>query len=301
MNYITSIFQKYIENKDIRSFKKNFFYYLIFRIFRKFFNQDIVVQIFDFKIHASYKRNKTSNALLRKCGFDDKTELDTIKQISKTNDIFFLDCGSNYGFYSFFAAALKKKNYIISIEASKNTCEIFKKNLELNQFRNIHLINCALSNENDLEIEFAESENDWESSLSHENFKLKYKSKIFTKKIDTILLDRNLDDKIVLIKLDIEGNEFKALEGADSTIRKFSPIIIIEFSRFIFDQNDAKSYFLNFLKKYDYKIYNSKKKESSYDDILNLIENLDSSHNTIGNFFLIKNESTKEKLFLDNE
>ena len=122
--------------------------------------------------------------------------------------------------------------------------------------------------------------------------------RIFGKVIDQLAFK---DDKIVLIKLDIEGNEFKALEGADSTIRKFSPIIIIEFSRFIFDQNDAKSYFLNFLKKYDYKIYNSKKKESSYDDILNLIENLDSSHNTIGNFFLIKNESTKEKLFLDNE
>ena len=301
MNYITFIFQKYIENKDIRLFKKNLFYYLIFRALRKFFNRDIVVNIFNFKIQASYQRNKTSNALLRKCDFDDKTELDTIKQISKNNDIFFLDCGSNYGFYSFYTAALKENNYIIAIEASKNTCEVFKKNLKLNQFKNIHLINCALSNINNLEIEFAESENDWESSLSHENFKLKYKSKIFTKKIDTILIDRNLDGKVLLIKLDIEGNEFKALEGADLTINKFSPIIIIEISRFIFDQNNAKIYFSNFLTKYNYKIYNNKKKILSQDEIFNLIENLDSHHNTIGNYFLIKDKSRNEKLFLKNE
>ncbi len=300
LNYITSIFQRYIENKDIRSFKKNIFYYLIFRIFRKFFNHDIIVKIFNFKILASYKKNKTSNALLRKCGFDDKMELNTIRQISNNNDLFFLDCGSNYGFYSFFTAALKKDNIIIAIEASKNTCEVFKKNLGLNQFKNIHLINCAISNSNDEQIEFLESENDWESSLSHENFRLKYKSKIFTKKIDTILSNKNLDNKILLIKLDIEGNEFKALAGADSTIKDFSPIIIIEISRFIFNQNDAKSYFSNFLKKYDYKVYDNKKNELSYDKVFNLIENLDSSHNTIGNYFLIKNKSINEKLFLKN-
>ena len=301
LNYITSIFQKYIDGKDVRSFKKNFFYYLTFRVLRKFFNHDIIVKIFNFKIFASYKKNKTSNALLRKCGFDDKMELNTIKQISSKKNLFFIDCGSNYGFYSFFTAALNEDNVIIAIEASKNTCEVFKKNLELNQFKNINLINCALSNSNDEQIEFAESENDWESSLSHENFKLKYKSKIFTKKIDTILLNKNLDNKTLLIKLDIEGNEFKALAGADLTIKKYSPIIIIEISRFIFNQNDAKSYFSNFLKKYDYKIYDSKKKELSYDEIFNLIENLDLSHNTIGNYFLIKEKSINEKLFLENE
>jgi len=251
LNYITFIFQKYIQNKDIRSFKKSFFYYVIYRILRKFLNQDIVVKIYNFKIRASYKKNKTSNALLRKCDFDDKTELNTITNISNNSNILFIDCGANYGFYSFFSAALNQDNVVIAIEASKQTCEVFQRNLRLNQFKNIHLINCALSDTNDEEIDFIESQNDWESSISHENFKLKYKSKILTKKIDTILLDKKLNNKSLIIKLDIEGNEFKALEGADLTIRKYSPIIIIEFSRFIFDKNNAKSYLPNFLKKYN--------------------------------------------------
>ena len=32
---ITSIFQKYIDARDIRQFKKNFFYYIFFRLIRK--------------------------------------------------------------------------------------------------------------------------------------------------------------------------------------------------------------------------------------------------------------------------
>ena len=299
LNYLTSIFQRYIANKDIRLFKKNVLYYVIFRILRKFFNEDIIVKIYNFKILASYKKNKTSNALLRKCDFDDKIELNTISKISNNNNIVFIDCGANYGFYSFFTAGLNKNNNIIAIEASKSTCEIFNRNLDLNQFKNINLINCALSNTNDEIIEFAESENDWESSISHENFILKNKSKILTKKIDTILLDINLDNKSLLIKLDIEGNEFKALEGADLTIRKYSPIVIIEFSRFIFEKNNAKSYFSNFLRKNDYKIYNSKKREVTDENIYNLIENLDYTYDTIGNYFLIKNKSINEKLFLE--
>ena len=63
--------------------------------------------------------------LLRKCGFDDKMELNTIRQISNNNYLF-LDCGSNYGFYSFFTASLKEDNIIIAIEASKIR-EVFKK------------------------------------------------------------------------------------------------------------------------------------------------------------------------------
>ena len=44
-----------------------------------------------------------------------------------------------------------------------------------------------------------------------------------------------------------------------------------------------------------------KKKILSQDEIFNLIENLDSHHNTIGNYFLIKDKSRNEKLFLKNE
>ena len=301
LNYITFIFQKFVKKKDIRFFKNNLIYYLFFRICRKFLNHDIIVNIFNFKVYASYKKNKTSHALLRKCGFDDVTELNIINKISQSKEILFLDCGSNYGFYSLYAASLNNKNFVIGFEASLNTCEAYKKNIELNNFKNVDLIQCALSNENNESLEFFESENDWESSISHENFNLKAKKKVLTKTLDHVLKNKEFEGKNLIIKLDIEGNEFKALEGASKTIEDYSPVLIIELSRFIFENYNNRNYLSNFLMKYNYLIYNNKKKQLTESDILDLIKQLDKSHNTIGNFYLIKKDSDNEKIFLKNE
>ena len=72
-----------MKDKDIRKFKKNFIYFLLFRIVRKFLNDYIEIKIFDFKILASNKSNKTSHALLKKCNFDDQSELAMIEKFSK--------------------------------------------------------------------------------------------------------------------------------------------------------------------------------------------------------------------------
>ena len=62
-----------------------------------------------FKIFANNKKNKTSHFLLKKCDFGDDRELSIIKKISNINKILLLDCGCNYGFYSFYTASLSKK------------------------------------------------------------------------------------------------------------------------------------------------------------------------------------------------
>ena len=72
----------------------------------------------------------------------------------------FLDCGCNYGFYSFYVASLSKKNKIILVEASKNTFVEFNRNLDLNKFTNILSLNKAVSDTDDKTITFNESEKD---------------------------------------------------------------------------------------------------------------------------------------------
>ena len=144
-NFVTYIFQKYLKNKDIRKFKKSLFYYLVFRIVRNFLSKDIIIQIYNFQIYGSIKKNKTSYFLLKKCEFGDNHELKIIKKFSNYNKLLFIDCGSNYGFYSFYTASLSEKNEIISIEASKDTSYEFIKNLNLNNFKNINFFNNAVS------------------------------------------------------------------------------------------------------------------------------------------------------------
>ena len=290
-NYITKLFQNFIKNKDIRTFKKNYYYYLFFRIIRNFLNCYIEVKIYNFKILASNKKNKISNALLKKCHFDNQRELELISKISKKNKIFLIDCGCNYGFYSFYTASLSDQNSVIAIEASPTTAKDFEKNLNLNKFNNIILKNSAISDIDNTTINFNESKNDWESSLTHNEFDQKKVSKIRTQKIDTIIKDKKLNEYSLLIKLDIEGHELQALEGAKNTIDKYKPIIIIELSTYIFNKNDRSlDRFKFFLTEFDYSIYNTKNILTSIDDIVVSINSLDSDHKTIGNYYLISNK-----------
>ena len=295
-NIITQYFQNFIKNKDIRNFQNNYYYYLLFRLVRKFLNSYVEVKIFNFKILASNKKNKTSHALLKKCDFDDQSELQLINLISKKRKIFLIDCGCNYGFYSFYTASLSKQNFVIAVEASTTTAKDFEKNLKLNKFNNIVLKKLAISNIDNMTVPFNESENDWESSLTHNEFDKKKIIKIKTQKIDTILKNKKIDDYFLFIKLDIEGNELQAIEGAKNTIKKFNPIIIIELSSYILKKNKNFDYLKFFLKEFDYNIYDTKKKLVTLNNIIKLIKKLDTQHKTIGNYYLINN-GIKSQIF----
>lgn len=291
INFITQYFQNFIKNKDIRTFKKNYYYYLLFRLIRKYLNHYLEIKIYNFRILASNKKNKTSHALLKKCDFDDQSELQLIKLISDKKKIFLLDCGCNYGFYSFYTASLSQKNLVISIEASPTTAKDFENNLNLNELDNIDLKKFAISNNDHTLVTFNESRNDWESSLTHNEFDENKTIKVETRKIDTILKNKKLSDYIVLIKLDIEGHEFQAIEGAKDIIKEYKPIIIIEFSSYIFKKNEkAFDYFQNFLKEFNYNIYDTKKKLIPISNIIELINKLDKNHKTIGNYYLINDK-----------
>ena len=263
----TFLFQKLLINKDIRSYKKNIFYYLLFRVFRNFFEGFILTNIYNFKIYTSTNKNKASHSILKKCDFDDQHEIKIINKISNINKVFFLDCGCNYGFYSFFTASLSKKNL-------------------------------AISDENDKLINFNESINDWESSASHDSFNKKNTSRIKTTTIDFELKDYDLKDFTLCIKLDIEGSEFRAIKGGLEIIKKYAPIIIIEISKYNINQmNSNFNFFSNFLFKNDYIIFDLNQNEVKIEEIKKRITDIDQSHDTIGNFYLVKRNHELIKIF----
>ena len=299
--FLTSIFQSYLKNKDIRNLKNNIFYYLLFRIIRNFLSYNLILQIYNFKVYGSIKKNKTSHFLLKKCEFGDYHELNTIKKFSNKNKLLFVDCGCNYGFYSFYTASLSEQNKIISIDASKETLDEFNKNLNLNNFQNINCFNNSVSNSIDENVTFYESKNDWESSQTHSNFRLSSECEIKSITIDKLLKKYFLGDFTVVIKLDIEGNEINALKGALEVIKKVEPLIIIEFSKYSFENLDNIDYLKNFLIKYDYSIFDTNSKIIAIDNIINMLKKLKKRYKTIGNYYLIKNSSKNLKVFLKNE
>ena len=291
-NFLSKVLQKYISNKDIRDFKGNFFYYIFYRIVRKFLKGNIKVRICNFFINASTNKNNMSNGLLNKCYFGDETILLVIKKISDQKKIFLLDCGSNYGFYSFYVASLNLNNRSLAFEASPKTFNSFKTNLELNHFRNIDYKNLAVSEVSGKFISFYESHYDWESSATHNKFQNNKIVSVETTTIDKELSKKDLSDFLIIIKLDIEGNEFNAIQGGKDTILKYEPLITIELSRYNFNNQDYNfDYFRKFLNDFKYKIYDDKLILLNIETLIDRIRNLDQSHQTIGNYFLIKDFS----------
>ena len=291
-NFLSKVLQKYISNKDIREFKGNFFYYIFYRIIRKFLKGNIKVLICNFFINVSTNKKNMSNSLLNKCYFGDETILSAIKKISGQRKVFLVDCGSNYGFYSLYVASISQENQVLAFEASPKTFNSFRTNLELNNFKNIDCRNLAISEVSQKFISFYESYNDWESSATHNKFKNNKIVKIQTTTIDQELSKKDLSNFAVVIKLDIEGNEFNAIQGGKDTILKYEPLITIELSRYNFNnQNYNFDYFRKFLNDSKYKIYDDKLVPLNIEILVDRIGNLDQSHQTIGNYFLIKDFS----------
>ena len=291
-NFLSKVFQKYLSNKDIREFKGNFFYYIFYRIIRKFLKGNIKVLICNFFINASTNKKNMSNSLLKKCYFGDETILLAIKKISGQKKVFFVDCGSNYGFYSFYVASISQENQVLAFEASPNTFNSFKVNLDINNFRNIDYKNLAISEVSGKFISFYESYNDWESSATHNRFKNTKIVKIQSTTIDQELSKKDLRNFAVIIKLDVEGNEFNAIQGGKDTILKYEPLITIELSRYNFNNQSYNfDYFRKFLNDSKYKIYDDKLVQLNIETLIDRIGNLDQSHQTIGNYFLIKDFS----------
>jgi len=291
-NFLSKILQKYISNKDIREFKGNFFYYIFYRIIRKFLKGNIKVLICNFFINVSTNKKNMSNSLLNKCYFGDETILSAIKKISGQRKVFLVDCGSNYGFYSLYVASISQENQVLAFEASPKTFNSFRTNIELNNFKNIDCRNLAISEVSQKFISFYESYNDWESSATHNKFKNNKIVKIQTTTIDQELSKKDLSNFAVIIKLDVEGNEFNAIQGGKDTILKYEPLITIELSRYNFNnQNYNFDYFSKFLNDSKYKIYNDKLVKLNIKTLVDRIGNLDQSHQTIGNYFLIKDFS----------
>jgi FkbM family methyltransferase len=291
-NFLSEVLQKYISNKDIREFKGNLFYYTFYRIIRKFLKGNIKVLICNFFINASTNKKNMSNGLLNKCYFGDETILSVIKKTSDHKKVFLLDCGSNYGFYSFYVASLSADNQVLAFEASPKTSNTFKANLELNNFRNIDYRNLAISEVPGKFISFYESHNDWESSATHNKFKNNKIVNIETTTIDKELSKKDLDNFVVIIKLDIEGNEFNAIQGGSQTILKYEPLITIELSKYNLNNKTYNfDYFRKFLNDTKYKIYDDKLIQVNIETLIDKINNLDGLHQTIGNYLLFKDSS----------
>ncbi|EPA05162.1 FkbM family methyltransferase [Candidatus Nitrosarchaeum limnium] len=147
-----------------------------------------------------------------------KLDTEIIKNCIKTGDIV-VDLGANIGYYTLIAAKLVgDKGKVFAFEPEPKNFEILKKNVELNNYQNVILEQKAVSDVNE-KINLYLSE-----GIGTHSIKLKQNIKQ-TIQVESIRLDDyfsnlNLTDKINFIKIDVEGAEFRALNGMNMILKQ---------------------------------------------------------------------------------
>ena len=141
-----------------------------------------------------------------------------------------LDIGSNIGYYPLLELNLiGDKGTLISVEPSRSNIKLLKKNLELNNFHQIEIHECAISDKNSEKDFFLSTQSNLNTfhnigtgieHLSGEIVKVKVQT------ITSLLKDRSID----LIRMDVEGHEVEVLNGMISSINDMCklPMIIFE-------------------------------------------------------------------------
>ena len=137
-----------------------------------------------------------------------------------------IDIGANGGMHTIpLAKMLGSSGEVIAIEPEPNNIIILKKNIKLNDLRNVTVINKAcFSKTGKMKLYLDEFGGSGTHSLIKKQSK---KINVETDTLDNIL--KNLKIKNVdLIKIDVEGAETDVLKGATKTLKKYHPKIIFE-------------------------------------------------------------------------
>lgn len=154
-----------------------------------------------------------------------------------------LDIGGNLGISAMGFRKLGFVNKIFLFEPNRYIFDNYIKNKLLKNYKNIYAFNFALGckNENSLFYYpyykdkcihyFCSFDKKYIQNSINITFKRK-KIKIVKEKINIKIFDKlNLDCKPKFIKIDVEGFDYEVIKGMKNTIKKFSPILLVEFNK----------------------------------------------------------------------
>jgi FkbM family methyltransferase len=153
-----------------------------------------------------------------------------------------VDVGANIGYYTLLLAKICKKVY--AFEPDKNCFEILVKNIKENKLNNVVAMNKAVSDKEGKEYFMVDKEN-----LGNSRIDVRCQMSD-VRKIETISLNSLFKNiKIDLIKIDTQGWEPKVVKGAKRIIKKYRPILFLEYSPKSYVENnlDGKT-MINFLR-----------------------------------------------------
>jgi FkbM family methyltransferase len=190
---------------------------------------------------------------------DGAYEKEWILQASQLiKDKSFIDIGANIGIYSL--SLYKTAKEVYAVEPERNNFERLNKIIKQNAIMNITSLKLALYSTDNHRVNLYTSSKDagWHSlSINYEN----KSQQVNTITLDTLISKQKIKN-IGLIKIDVEGAEYEVLKGANKTLTRIHPPVIIEFNRprALLGNHSIEQLYKEF-KKYNYAGFILKKKQ----------------------------------------
>lgn len=181
-------------------------------------NKPNYVIVEGFKLYIHEGKDILSDSLLISKEYE-PVETKVIKDIVKEEDVV-VDAGANIGYYTILLSKIVgARGKVYAFEPEKSCFDLLKQNCRENKCYNVILINKALSNKEG-EIKFYINEKD--KGLSS-IIKTLNTTKVIVK---TTTLNKEISEPIDFMKIDIEGAELQALQGATTSLRSCNKMVI---------------------------------------------------------------------------
>ena len=130
-----------------------------------------------------------------------------------------IDAGANIGNHSVFFGGVCRAKQVYAFEPLRETYRLLKRNLDLNSLTNVQPINAALG---------AEPSQANLSKYSQANMGASVVEYVTAGDYEVTTIDTLDLQRLDFIKIDVEGRHLPVLQGAQKTIDRCKPLILIE-------------------------------------------------------------------------
>jgi FkbM family methyltransferase len=135
-----------------------------------------------------------------------------------------LDIGAHIGYYSLiFAEAVGPSGKVFAFEPNPENYRLLLKNIRINKFQNIEPINKAVSDKTGV-LNLYESDSNSGDHRIYDSGEKRKQIRIQALKIDDLISE--MEQPLKLIKMDIQGAEYYALNGMISLINKSEDLLL---------------------------------------------------------------------------
>jgi FkbM family methyltransferase len=164
--------------------------------------------------------------------------------VSKNDNPYIIDCGSNIGMSIFYFKMLYPNSQILGFEPEEETFSCLEKNVKNNFMNSVVIHKVALSNKEGIIDFYYDPENVGSLNMSTKQKKMSKQNQ----KVKAILLSKHINKDVDFLKIDIEGSELEVLEELSNAGKlNYVSQMVIEYHHHIESESDIFSRMLRIL------------------------------------------------------